>query len=122
MGVQQLPTNFLFAEGALVGEAKIYGGEKRYVPMLVPRAVKLMVPRNSRERITARITYSGPVLAPVQKGQTIGRLKIWRGDAVVLEVPVEAAEDVPLGAVHRRAWDAATELVIGLIRAGMPKL
>jgi D-alanyl-D-alanine carboxypeptidase (penicillin-binding protein 5/6) len=121
-GFNTFQTNFLFAEGAQVAEAKIYGGEKHYVPLILPRAVKLMVPRNSRERITARVTYSGPVPAPVQKGQTIGRLKIWRGDAVVLEVPVQAAEDVAQGALHRRAWDAASELVIGVVRASMPKL
>jgi D-alanyl-D-alanine carboxypeptidase (penicillin-binding protein 5/6) len=120
-GFNSFQTNFLFAEGAQVGEAKIYGGEKRYVPLVVPRAIKLMVPKNSRERITARVTYSGPVPAPVQKGQTIGRIKISRGDAVALEVPVQAAEDVELGPLHRRAWDAASELVIGAIRASMPK-
>ena len=121
-GFNSFQTNFLFAEGAQVGEAKIYGGEKRYVPLMLPRAIKLLVPKNSRERIIARVTYSGPVPAPVQKGQAIGRLKIWRGDAIVLEVPVQAAEDVEQGPLHRRAWDAASELVIGVIRAGMPKL
>jgi len=121
-GFNNFQTNFLFAEGTQVGDAKIYGGEKGSVPLVVPRVIKVMVPRNSRERITARITYSGPVPAPVQKGQPIGRIKVWRGDTVALEVPLEAGEDVAQGAIHRRAWDAATELVIGLVRAGMPKL
>src|SRR5438067_685653 len=79
-GFNSFQTNFLFAEGTQVGDAKIYGGEKGSVPLVVPRVIKVMVPRNSRERITARITYSGPVPAPVQKGQTIGRIKVWRGD------------------------------------------
>ena len=85
-GFNSFQTNFLFAEGALVAEAKVYGGDQRYVPLLSPRDVKLMVPRNAPGRIAARVVYAGPVPAPVQKGQKIGRLKVWRGDSVVLEV------------------------------------
>jgi serine-type D-Ala-D-Ala carboxypeptidase (penicillin-binding protein 5/6) len=68
------------------------------------------------------VVYSGPVPAPVEKGQGIGTLKVWRGDELVLEVPVEAAESVGTGNMTQRAFDAATELVIGLVRAGFQKL
>ena len=68
------------------------------------------------------MVYSGPVRAPVQEGQQIGTLKVWRGDVLVLEVPLQAAESVAAGPLHRRAFDAATELVIGLFRAGIQKL
>ena len=51
-----------------------------------------MVPRGSREKIIARVVYTGPVPAPVQQGQKIGMLKVWRGDFLVLEVPLQAAE------------------------------
>ena len=44
------------------------------------------------------------------------------GNAVVLETPLQAGEDVGTGALHRRAWDAATELLIGLFRAGIQRL
>jgi D-alanyl-D-alanine carboxypeptidase (penicillin-binding protein 5/6) len=73
-----------------------------------------MIPRGTNERILARIVYSGPVRAPVQEGQVIGLLKVWRGDNVVLEVPLHAAETVARGSMTRRAFDAATEFVIGL--------
>ena len=97
-------------------------GERAYVPLVAGRAVKLMVPRNAHERPIARVVYSGPVRAPVHKGQKIGMLKVWRGKEVVLEVPLQAGEDVGTGAIHRRAFDAATELFIGLFRAGFQRL
>ena len=34
----------------------------------------------------------------------------------------DEAEDVGTGALHRRAWDAMTELFIGLFRAGIQRL
>jgi len=121
-GFNGFQSSVLFDEGTVIAEAKTYGGTQRYVPLMAARAVKLMLPRGARERIIARVVYSGPVPAPVQKGQKIGKLKVWRGDFVVLEVPLQAAEDVGTGALPGRAWDAATELVIGLFRAGIQRL
>jgi D-alanyl-D-alanine carboxypeptidase (penicillin-binding protein 5/6) len=62
------------------------------------------------------------VRAPVEKGQKIGILKVWRGDFLVLELPLEANESVGVGSLPQRAFDAATELVIGLVRAGFQRL
>jgi D-alanyl-D-alanine carboxypeptidase (penicillin-binding protein 5/6) len=70
----------------------------------------------------ARIVYSGPVRAPVEKGQPIGTLKVWRSDNLVLEVPLRAAESVEQGGLTRRAFDAASELVIGLFRSGSKRI
>ena len=33
-------------------------------------------------------------------------LKVWRGDNVVLEVPLQAGESVGSGGLHQRAFDA----------------
>jgi len=49
-------------------------------------------------------------------------LKVWRNDSMVLEVPLQATEDVGAGSMPQRAFDAATELVIGLFRAGFQRL
>jgi serine-type D-Ala-D-Ala carboxypeptidase (penicillin-binding protein 5/6) len=112
----------LFADGETIGDAKLYGGATGHVPLTAGKAVKLLVPRNVGEKIIARIVYTGPVAAPVEKGQPIGRLKVSRGDNVVLEVPLQAAESVSRGNMAQRAFDAASELVVGLFRAGVERL
>src|SRR4051812_4926595 len=121
-GFNSFQTSLLFEPGTEIASAKIYGGDQGSVPLVTTGPIKLMVPKNASQRVLARVVYSGPVRAPVQKGQKIGKLKVWRGDFVVLEAPLEAAEDVGTGALHRRAWDAATEFVIGLFRAGIQRL
>ena len=108
----------LFAEGQIVGEARLFGGEQRYVPLIGQDMISLMVPRGSNDRIIARVVYRGPVVAPVERGQAIGKLKVYRGDRVALEVPLMAAESVGTGGLGRRAFDAMSELVIGLLRSG----
>lgn len=112
----------LFADGEAIGDAKLYGGATGYVPLTAGKAVKLLVPRNASEKIIARIVYTGPVRAPVEKGQPIGKLKITRGENVVLEVPLQAAESVSRGNMAQRAFDAASELMVSLFRAGVERL
>jgi len=121
-GFHNFQSGLLFADGQEIAQAKVYGGAKGHVPLTAGKEVRLMVPRGSRDKIIARVVYSGPVPAPVQQGQKIGTLKVWRGESVVLEVPLRAAESVDAGSMPRRAFDAATELVLGLFRAGFKRL
>jgi D-alanyl-D-alanine carboxypeptidase (penicillin-binding protein 5/6) len=121
-GFHNFQSGLLFADGQEIAQAKVYGGAKGHVPLTAGKEVRLMVPRGSRDKIIARVVYSGPVPAPVQQGQKIGMLKVWRGESVVLEVPLRAAESVDAGSMPRRAFDAATELVLGLFRAGFKRL
>jgi len=121
-GFHNFKSEPLFAEGQAIAEAKLYGGERSHVPLMSDRVVSLMVSRTAHERIIARVVYSGPVPAPVEKGQRIGTLKVWRSDALVLEVPLQAAERVEAGSMAQRALDAASELVINLFRAGIQKM
>ena len=123
-GFTGFESRLLFADGQTVGNARLFGGETRYVPLVAAgqKAVRLMVPKNSPERLLARIVYRGPVQAPVDKGRQVGVLKVWRGDNVALEVPLEAAQDVAEGSLPQRAYDAVAELFGGMLRAGIKKL
>jgi len=121
-GFHDFQARVLFAEGQTVGDAKVFGGDKSYVPLIATGTVRLMLPRNNSQRLLARIVYTGPVPAPITKGQSIGKLKVWRGENLALEVPLQAADDVGRGSMSQRAIDGATELVIGVLRAGVSKL
>ena len=112
----------LFAEGQIIGSAKVYGGASGSVPLLADGIVKLMVPKNGGEKLIARIAYRGPVPAPVAKGQEIAQLKVWRDDKLVLQMPLKAAESVGRGNISQRALDAVTESMIALFRAGAERL
>ncbi len=121
-GFHNFQSEILFAEGQTIADAKLYGGERGSVPLTADRTVSLMVSKVVQNKIIARVVYTGPVPAPVQQGQPIGTLKVWRGDALVLEVPLRAAESVGTGNLSQRAFDAATEMMIGLFRAGIQRL
>ncbi len=121
-GFKGFEARYLFAEGQTIGDAKLFGGAHGSVPLVARGTVTLLVPHGSNEKVLARIVYTGPVRAPVEKGQRIGVLKVWRGENVVLEVPLQAAESVEAGGITRRAFDAVSELVIGLFRPGSKRI
>lgn len=121
-GFRNFEERILFAEGQIIGSAKVYGGAEGSVPLKSPQPVRIMVPKNGSDRLLARIVYTGPVPAPVKEGQRIGHIKVWRNDAVVLEMPLQAAASVGVGNLPQRAFDAVTEMVIALFRAGFQRL
>ncbi|MGZ8387960.1 MAG: D-alanyl-D-alanine carboxypeptidase family protein [Rhodoplanes sp.] len=118
-GFEQRP---LFAEGEILGQARVFAGTQTSVNLVGRRAISMLIPRNNHDRISAKIVYRGPVPAPVQEGQRIGTLRVYRGTNVALEVLLQAAETVERGNLSRRAFDAASELIIGLFRAGIAKI
>jgi len=111
----------LFAENEAIGDATVFGGSARKVAVTAVKPVKILLPRGSSERLTARITYSGPLLPPVQKGQFVGQLKVFRGQQLVLEQPVYAASDVSEGNLQQRALSGALELSSQIMRAGLSR-
>jgi serine-type D-Ala-D-Ala carboxypeptidase (penicillin-binding protein 5/6) len=121
-GFHTFQSRILFSAGRPIGSAKVFGGNRGYVPLVAGGPVRVMVPRDGDADLSARIDYTGPVPAPVSKGQTIGTLKVWRGEDLALEAPLEAAEDVGKGSMSQRAMDGAAELIIGLFRAGVSRL
>ncbi|MDP2410511.1 MAG: D-alanyl-D-alanine carboxypeptidase family protein [Pseudolabrys sp.] len=121
-GFRNFEQRILFGQGQTLGSAKVFGGATGSVPLVADGEVKVMMPKSGGERLIARIVYTGPVPAPVAEGQPVGTLRVWRGDSVILEVPLKAAESVGQGNIPQRAVDAATEFMIGLFRAGAQRL
>jgi D-alanyl-D-alanine carboxypeptidase (penicillin-binding protein 5/6) len=121
-GFRSFETRTLFAGDQTLGYARVFGGENRSVKLSSREPVKVMVQKNQNERLIARIVYNGPVRAPVEAGQRVGVVRVWRGSNIAVEQPVYAAESIGTGSTMRRAVDGVSELVIGVFRAGAEKL
>ena len=111
----------VFAAGDTVGSAKLFGGAQSDVPLVTKGDVRILIPRGSGERLSGRIVYTGPIPAPVQEGAELAHLKLFRGNTLAVDVPLQAAESVPVGSLSRRSFDAAWELAQGLFRKYVTK-
>lgn len=106
----------LFAEGAIVGSARVYGGVDKRVPLRANGAVSVLIHKESEGQVSASVDYLGPVNAPIKAGDPVARLVIRVKDAPDQSTPLYAAADVDVGPLHRRAYDAAQELLLGWLR------
>jgi serine-type D-Ala-D-Ala carboxypeptidase (penicillin-binding protein 5/6) len=121
-GFRNFEARTLFAAQQPVGYARVFGGDSRSVKLSSPEPIKVMVQKNGTDKLIARVVYNGPVRAPIEPGQQVGLVKVWRGPNIAVEAPVYAAESVGKGSTMRRAIDGASELVIGAFRLGAEKL
>ncbi len=108
-GFRNFEEKELFKAGEPIGPAQVYGGTQGSVGLTAKEDIKVLLPRGANERLMGKIVYEGPVLAPVEAGTVVGRLEIKRGNAVVLEQPLQTAESVEQGSLPRRAFDAIYE-------------
>ncbi|GJD45378.1 D-alanyl-D-alanine carboxypeptidase DacC [Methylobacterium cerastii] len=111
----------VFTPGETVAEASVFGGASGSVPLVAKKPVRVLLPRGSSDRVTARAVYQGPLVAPVTEGREVGRLRIMRGDAVALDQPLYAGASVEAGTLQQRAMDAALEFSTGIVRRAFDK-
>jgi serine-type D-Ala-D-Ala carboxypeptidase (penicillin-binding protein 5/6) len=121
-GFRNFEARTLFAAQQPISYAKVFGGESRSVKLASPEPIKVMVQKNGSDKLIARVVYNGPVRAPIEAGQPVGVVRVWRGANIAMEAPVYAADSIGQGSTMRRAIDGASELVIGMFRAGVEKL
>jgi D-alanyl-D-alanine carboxypeptidase (penicillin-binding protein 5/6) len=118
-GFHSFDRRTLYEAGAEVGTAEVYGGESGEVPLVSVQRVTMFLPRGEIDKLVAKIVYTGPLEAPVEGGKEVGRLKIWRGDMLVVDVALKTGADVALGGLARRAFDAGVELAGDVVRRAL---
>jgi len=103
----------LFEADEILGEASVYGGRKPGVEVVGNGPVEIYLPIGNRDRLRARIVYTGPLMPPVEEGAQIATLKVWIGDELSQEIDLYAGESVEKGGLQRQAVDALKELLFG---------
>ena len=115
-GFRAFDVRTFYQPGDVVGRAEVYGGDAESVELTPQAPVKAFVPKVGADKLTAKIVYSGPLAAPVAAGRKVGELRIYQGDALMLEAPLETKAAVAQGALTRRAADAAWQLGLDWLR------
>lgn len=120
-GFRSFDRRIVFKAGETIGKAKIYGGDTSEVPLTALSDVNVLVPRTATERLSGRVVYLGPLIAPVEEGRTVGRVEIFRGSTLILDVPLVTAGSAEKGPLPRRAMDASFEYAGALFRKFLAK-
>ena len=98
----------LFDVGEVVGHARVWGGERMYMPLTGGNGgVHVVLPRfPANQKVSARILYKGPLMPPIRKGEQVATLRVTTSTEASNEVPLFAAETVERAGFMRRGLDS----------------
>ena len=97
----------LFAPGQAAVTPAVWKGKAPTVDLGVPEGIVVSVPAGEGAKLKTEVVRPDPLVAPLQKGQKLGSLKVSTGGGVaVTEVPLTVLETVEEAGILGRAWDA----------------
>ncbi|WP_417616007.1 D-alanyl-D-alanine carboxypeptidase family protein [Parasphingorhabdus sp.] len=103
----------LFDKGTKVQNAEVQLGDSSTVSLVAARDLFATIPKASDGKISMKVTYNGPIKAPIVKGQPIATLVVTTVDAGQQSVPLVAGEDVGEAGFFDRVW-AGLKSLLGL--------
>ena len=97
----------IFNDAEVVGQARVWGGSRMYVPLAGKGDVMLSLPKYpANQRLSAEIVYKAPLKPPVKKGDQVAVLRVTSTSSAMAEVPLYATEDVEKGGIVRQGIDS----------------
>jgi D-alanyl-D-alanine carboxypeptidase (penicillin-binding protein 5/6) len=110
-GFTEYETVRLFRAAQVVARPEVLKGDRSELPIGPERDVFVTVPAAELQRLGERelrsaIERPDPLVAPLTKGETVGRLKVSLSGQVVADAPVVALESVQAAGLFGRAYDA----------------
>jgi len=108
---RQFAEKTIAKEGTPVARAEIWMGEERSVGLVPATDITVLLPVLAGNKIPAEVVYTGPVNAPVSKGQQLGELVVKPADLPELRLPLVADRDVAAGGFLIRVRTAANMLI-----------
>ncbi|ESW59226.1 MAG: serine-type D-Ala-D-Ala carboxypeptidase [Rhodobacter sp. CACIA14H1] len=108
---RQFTEKTLVKSGTRVTAAPVWMGAADSVGLVPAADVRLLVPAQVQEGVTAEVIYTGPVRAPVTAGQQLAELIVHVPDLPDARIPLVAETDVPAGGFAKRLTTAAEVLI-----------
>jgi D-alanyl-D-alanine carboxypeptidase (penicillin-binding protein 5/6) len=115
-GFRFYETHQLYQANQSLQQVHVWQGEVDEVSIGTQQALHLTVPRGQYEKLKPVIEFRPDLVAPIQKGQTIGTLKVTLADKELANLPLVAMNDVAEGGFFKRVIDQAKLAIIRLTK------
>ena len=93
-GFREFDTYTLFEPGEQVSEAEVWLGNEKTVPLVIPEGLTATLSREGRKDMEVKVSYDGPIRAPIVAGDSIATLTVTVPDISPIEVPLAAGASV----------------------------
>ncbi len=105
-GFQYFDSQRLYKKGEAIATPEIYKGTQKNIRLGFNKDIWVTLPRDKFQGLAATLSTTQPLLAPLALGQQAGTMKLSKANAVLLEIPVVALDDVPTAGFLSRGWDS----------------
>jgi serine-type D-Ala-D-Ala carboxypeptidase (penicillin-binding protein 5/6) len=113
-GFGQFKVIDVYGQGEIVSRARVWGGSERWANLVVHDAMKVALSPAEQDRAEVKMSYSGPLMAPVKAGQAVGTVRILIDGKPVADAPLEVAEDIAtVDNMWKKAWDSVLIMAFG---------
>ena len=104
-GFRQFETRLLYRNGVPIATLPVWQGETDNVTLGVSRDAWITLPRGGFAAFGAQAALPQTRLAPVTRGETLGRLELVHNSQALAELPLVALASVPEGSLAKRTAD-----------------
>ena len=105
-GFQFFDSKLLYKQGQAIKSLRVWKGKENQVNLTVADDLYVTLAKGEHAKIQAQVTSQPRLLAPIAKGQVIGRVQFTLNGKVVSEHPLVAAKSVEAAGVFGRIWDS----------------
>lgn len=113
-GFRQFKTIDVYTAGDVVSKARVWGGASRWVNLVIKQDLRLALSAKEQESIEVKLSYAGPLMAPVKAGDLLGTVRFMVDGKTIAEVPVETANAVDaVDSIWSRAMDSLMIMALG---------
>jgi D-alanyl-D-alanine carboxypeptidase (penicillin-binding protein 5/6) len=105
-GFRFFETHRLYGAGDVLNRARVWKGAKESVALGLTEALYITIPRRQYKKLQAGMSISPRLMAPIAKGQELGRVHITLNQDLVADVPLIALEGIEEGGILQSAKDS----------------
>ena len=96
----------LFDANQPVTTAPVWKGKASTARLGRTQPIVVVVPRGQAAAVKTSVTRNDPLLAPLSKGQAVGRIQVTLSGQPWQSLPLQSLDEVPSAGWLGRAWDA----------------
>jgi len=104
-GFQFYETRLLYKQGQTISKLKVWKGMEDTLSATVAPDLYLTLPKGKYASVKATVTAMQPLIAPLAKGQAIGKVTITLDGKTLQEQNLVTAQEIPVAGLFRRIWD-----------------
>ncbi len=110
-GFRFYETHRLYGAGTKLSTVRVWKGNQKHLALGLAGDLYVTIPRRQYKNMQARTETQPKIMAPIIKGQPLGKVIVELAGETVREIPLVALQDMPEGGLWRGAVDSVLLLL-----------